>query len=877
MTSNKNDDEIVKFSQKNLRQDILLFKEEVLKDIKTVQRDFSNKFNKMEDILKEQINIYESKVGSLDHKIKNLSNLISNDRSLITKIEELDQFKEETKGKLITDSIRLSNIETDFKINIKNIEQILSSSVIYPGIIGYSGKFKSFHDYMDYVLDQISDLNSFKERSSLDLLPYKKKIDESLEYIKVQVNHIINTSNEFTIKSINDSEQRMRSLIHLYDDRLQDTRVENAHYSIGLEKKSEDLSRLIKNVYEIKADIYKKVKDEVNSVKGDQKTLLRLITSYKKEFGYIKDKFMQLSEFIRDVRFRANISSDAQKKEYVSMSKKISYKKNENSSYSNRKKTDYIRADTFELNNKNLNNNYEMFDSPYSNISNKYAKTFNYAKRNSMHIGSTNQFSKKYIQKFETSNNSKEDIKNKKPKTNSSRKLIKINPNFENEIKGIKLTRRNTTAINLPNNFHKDFSEKKNFNFNSIFSNNEILTSKKDKEEIYLYSSKSNSEDRSKSDCKDKDKDKNKTVISLKKNNNKKNNQYIIKEEDENISEITEDYNKQKSKKEINNIKEESKSKNTNTNSISKDSQINNDIKAKNNCIINKNNKLNKEDEQKNEKLEMNNDKKLKNDNNNDKNKKNNNNIDNNNNDKNTDIKINNGENDDKNNIKTLTIKPNSSKIFNKHKQIRLQALNEINNNNIKEIERNNTVNIVDMNEMFVNSNRINRRIQYLKSPSNLIFAISPENHFLKKSVIANPKSIKNKSNPSLLSKSNKIKINASLINNKNKKMIKNDLITKRYVENIDIQTIDYFENSDKPYKTYSSFPQLTLDGSDAKTQFNHKIIFLNNKKNKRINEIARQFLDKKIKKIGFNQGPNIFNPKTINVLKERINNGDNK
>ena len=276
---------------------------------------------------------------------------------------------------------------------------------------------------------------------------------------------------------------------------------------------------------------------------------------------------MQLSEFIRDVRFRANISSDTQKKEYVSMSKIISFNKNDNSSFSNRKKMDYNRADTFEINKKYFNNNYDNFDSPYTNINNKYSKTFNYVKRNSMQIGNIHKFSNKVIQKFEISNNnSKEDHKIKKSKQNSSKKLLKVNPNFEND--KIKLTRRNTMSITLPNNYNKDFSEQKNVNFNSIFSNNEIFTSKKDKEENSQFSSKSNSEDKSKSDFKDKGK-----IISLKRNNNKRNNQYIIKEEDENnISEITEDYNRQKSKMVINYIKEESTTKNSYT-SISKDSQ----------------------------------------------------------------------------------------------------------------------------------------------------------------------------------------------------------------------------------------------------------------------------------------------------------------
>ena len=48
MTSNKNEDEIVGLSNKNIRKEILLFKEEILKDIKGIQKEFSNKFNNLD-------------------------------------------------------------------------------------------------------------------------------------------------------------------------------------------------------------------------------------------------------------------------------------------------------------------------------------------------------------------------------------------------------------------------------------------------------------------------------------------------------------------------------------------------------------------------------------------------------------------------------------------------------------------------------------------------------------------------------------------------------------------------------------------------------------------------------------------------------------
>ena len=890
MTSNKNDNEILGISQKNIRQDILLFKEEVLKDIKVVQKDFSNKFEKMEDLVKEQISIYESKVNSFEHRINNLSNLISADRSITQKVEDFEKFKEETKEKLLTESIRLSNLETDFKVNIKNIEKILSSSVIYPGLIGYNGKYKSFHDFMDYMIDNISDLRAFKERSNHDLIPYKKKVDDTLEYIKIQVNHIINSSNEFTIKKINDSEQRMKSLIQLYDDRLQDTRVENAHYSVGLEKRSEELSRLINNVYEIKADINKKLKDEFSNFKGEQKTLLRLFTAYKKEFGQIKNKFIQLSEFIRDVRFRVNIGPDSKKKDFIEMSKKLN---TTGSNFSHKRSTLINRADTFDLNKKELNNNFGMFDSPFNHTFNRYnSNTFKYSKRNSLQLGNLQKFSNKVINKFEI--NQKAEPKKKNPSDYSPNKLTNNitsinsyeNAGFENNDKSQKkpkFERRNTAALPLSGKFHKYFSDfnQKNLKFN-IMSNNEILETKKEKEENSLYNSISNSEDSSFSNIKDKER------ISLENKNKNKKSEFIIKEEDENnISSITDDFKKKKSIREnkskeknnkqniinmkasqgfnINNSgekiiqneeknqKEKKEEKDTGEKDDKKDKDEKNKKEEEKNENVKKEDKeeKNKKEEEKNEnsKKEENNEKQI---------------------EKNYDTKIKKINSEGNNNIIQYINNNNIAK-----KKIysgRLEKRNEkvmkmqVNKNELKEVnkkpERNNTISIISLNDMFMNNkNKVNKHTQFINSSKNFLYGLSVENSYLRQNQITGiDQSFKTKSNPSLLSKPNKIRINSSSFHNIDKISPNNNIATCRIIDSVDIDNMNNFEKSGQPYKTYSVFPKLGLVGLDkneGRPFLNSKIVFLNNNnKMKKISEIANNFLNKKINKTSINKGP---------------------
>ena len=866
MNSNKNENELLGLglSPKAIRQDLLLFKEEVLKDIKVVQKEFTNKFGRMEDILKEQINIYESKVNTFEQRIMNLSNLISADRSLLQKIEELIKFREETNDKLVTDSIRITNLETDFKVNLKNIENILSKSVIYPGIIGYNGKFKSFHDFMDYVLMQISDLTLFKEKSYLDLGPYKKKIDDSLEFVKLQVNHIIGNANEFTIKSVNDAEQRMRSLVQLYDDRLQDTRVENANYSIGLQKKSEELSRLIENVYEIKKDIYKKLKDEVNDMKTDQKQLMRYFTNYRKQFTLIKDKFLQLSEFIRDVRFRANLAPDAKKRDFVNMAKQIDFRNSISTNinpFSKKKKFDLWTDELSDLN--------DIFESPEQNnrfLSNSSSKS----KRNSVQLG-LSSFANKLADKFNVSN--KKDNTLYKNSMSSSLKFKKsitknindeVNDIFDSGVKKNNFNRRNTTAVFLPNKLNKEFSQFGKKNSNSNFYNN-----RKDKEDTSINSnnsSKSSSEEKN-------DKEKNKLRYSLSKPMNKGKHQYIIKEEDENNnSEIIENINKSKQNEERK-VSKEDKKRNSKINN-DKEAQENAKVKAeeekeknKDENIVNKSdkNKENKESKKdsKNIKDSREQEKKVKKENINNENKnekekeKEKEEIEEkviNANDKNKENKINMklnfnnkgiSQSADKNNLNTYL---HSAKILNKKdKNAKFQENNETPK---RESIRMNTVAIVNINDMFMNSKLPEKSNQFLISANSFLFPFSQKPEFIRPKQSAR-KSATNRV-PSDATNSHRPSPNS--FNN-----TKENLFNKKYEQYNELENKYFLDKSGQAYKTYTTFPKLQFDIDKKKSNLNKKVIVLNNSKNKQINYI-NNFLNEKVGKMSLSKRINPYN-----------------
>ena len=323
------EDPIVSLSKSTMgkKNDLLHFKEETLRDFKEVQRKISEKYETLDLEMKEKLEAYEKRIVTYENKIMELSNLINTDKTIREKVDNLMEFKEKTDDHLITEKIRLDNFRNDLKSNVERIDQILKDSVIYPGIIGGISKYKTFHDLIDYILTQTSQTLTFREKSILDFKSYKTKLENIISSFNTQINTLLNTTSEFTKTCVKEAEERMKSIYNIFDDRLQDARIENANYAIGLEKATEVLKKELENLYVVKSELYEKVDKSMAEVKNDNTRVVKLFTGYKNNFHIMQHKFTQLADFIKDIRFRINLKEDVQRREYAHMSNMINFDK----------------------------------------------------------------------------------------------------------------------------------------------------------------------------------------------------------------------------------------------------------------------------------------------------------------------------------------------------------------------------------------------------------------------------------------------------------------------------------------------------------------------------------------------------------------------
>ena len=353
-------------SQQSSKMEMLLFKDEVLKDIKISKREIFDKLKMDSSVVSEKILNLENKINFINQKIEELSLLLNKDNAnnIMSQIATFTEFKNKTKESLLTLEIKINNIDKELKNNIYRIDNILSDSVIYPTIIGRNSKYKTFHQMLDYILSQISQNTTYREKNTLDLNSYKKKLESLVQSFQVQKDSILNITNNSINKKAEETEEKFQNLIKLYDERLQETRAQNSEYMKNMEHTLNQVRGRMGEFKEYKDNIIEKLNEEKKIAKDENEKTQHIFFGYKKEFNLIKEKFTQLSEFIKDVRFRVNIGEEVKRREFFHISNKIDFTKPQK----------LEKNSNFGINSDNIINEFPEFHKRRSSVQLKEAK-----------------------------------------------------------------------------------------------------------------------------------------------------------------------------------------------------------------------------------------------------------------------------------------------------------------------------------------------------------------------------------------------------------------------------------------------------------------------------------------------------------------------
>ena len=288
----------------SISPDLLFFKNDLLGDLKELEAKITKKIKTENDETLKRIVQIENQLGSLTQKIFAISNSNLDNTQLIERVKALYGFNSKMEKSILNHDCKLSAISKDLTDAINKFDRLIENNILYQGVIGTNNaRFQTFHSFIDYVLTNLSNLISFKDKTlSVDFKQYKKQLDSMAEGLKKKYNELLSNSKDFTSQCVLNIEKRIKDDSEIYDKRLFDLSIKNSEHCMNLEKITNNLINEWEKIAVIKNEMEKTCNSTLKGLKKHYVITENRLSECIKGYNDIKKKYDILIEFMKGIK-----------------------------------------------------------------------------------------------------------------------------------------------------------------------------------------------------------------------------------------------------------------------------------------------------------------------------------------------------------------------------------------------------------------------------------------------------------------------------------------------------------------------------------------------------------------------------------------------
>ena len=312
-----------KYIMEYQNEELNKFQDEILSFFKERDKYYTDLISKY----KNRIEISEKNYENLANHLKlNYKEILSSQASLnnrLDKFNSYDAFVAKTNDNLTSHEIRINNLREDYTRTVQKYDKIYLDNLELPGYIGRCAKYKNCQLFFEDVIKEINKFNNYKEKNNIDLKTYKEKLEFSIKTFR----NLLNNNNDAQIKYINKLNEKnldeSKNMVDNLSTRVMELRIENSKHSLELINKTNELKQEMEKIKEMKGELLNEFYNKIDDFKIETNKTVNSFNEFKNEYAIIRKKFLELAEFIKDIRFRKNLGGDVNKKDLNDLYKNL--------------------------------------------------------------------------------------------------------------------------------------------------------------------------------------------------------------------------------------------------------------------------------------------------------------------------------------------------------------------------------------------------------------------------------------------------------------------------------------------------------------------------------------------------------------------------
>ena len=465
-----------------LHSEIMQFKDEMLKNIRELERKIMTKVNKNQEDLSSDLNNITASLNSLKTNNNAIIDSITESKLNFDKISHIESDLTKFHTALNGQEKKINETMLDISFMKEQYEKSFSDALIVPGIIGKNCKYNNFNDYIVNINQEISRLKTEKEYSRKESRELKQKLEQGMKSMSNLVDSFVGRAKIYT-------DGTKKGIIELMDTRISEFDSKNmelfskfykmdSDFNQKFEKFDENLNNLNLNTNEE----IKKVEERLTKLNNNLEEIYKYINETKEELKYFKnneEKYMnELEQIKNNFNNIIKIENNNNNENCNTITSDINYSKEITSVINQAKNIKEINNITTKpnfneilLNNNNINNNNNKSCQTNNNESKLNQKDPNLVSKRSRNI-TNNPYNDKQIIEF--SNN------------NINNAISSFNNNFQKNLKVANSELANTFLLNNKKISLEDLKEEEEINNlntdkNSDFANKTIKSIKSSK------------------------------------------------------------------------------------------------------------------------------------------------------------------------------------------------------------------------------------------------------------------------------------------------------------------------------------------------------------------------------------------------------------
>ena len=357
-----------------INNDMKYFKNELLKEMKKIKQELFVKFSEYSLQLNEKIKQASIDNEQLDQKIEYISKNI--DDKITSFLNEknkynFDRIISDLKDNIMTNDIKIQTMREELRQHKEQYEEVVKSNIYYQGMIGSGCKYRNMHQFIDFLISSLNELNSTNNQKASEMRLYKTKVENIFHNINGQLNDITFGYKSYINQCMKDYETKISSQLRIYDEKFLELKTHDLENKKGIERKLSDYDEKYKTLDKLENNININNEKLLEDIKLSNNNLEKKMELYQQEFDEIKTKFQELLKYNEEIKSKLNSLNLFSKKKIINKDEA----KNE----------DYL------FNNDILNSEFDMGNKKYKNQSTEtLGVNYSEKKENSKNVNNNN-------------------------------------------------------------------------------------------------------------------------------------------------------------------------------------------------------------------------------------------------------------------------------------------------------------------------------------------------------------------------------------------------------------------------------------------------------------------------------------------------------